>query len=162
MTHINPDGKAVGGPQPDLPLPLVHVYSQICEHFDAHLVGNRRGLEELRKTIERALDSPNGETVTWPEVFATDGEGYAIRVKVLPDDSRKQPMTYNVWDEYQPHYCDRGYSDDLNPPESHSIIFRKMADWLMGRYLIKTGDNYKIEPKHTTRMRNGLPPWEEK
>lgn len=39
--------------------------------------------------------------------------------------------------------------------------FQGMAEWLMGQYLIKTGDHYKIERKHTERMRNGLPPWQD-
>jgi hypothetical protein len=44
---------------------------------------------------------------------------------------------------------------------SRATILREMATWLMGRYLVKTGDQYKIESKHTRRMRDGLPPWEE-
>ena len=44
--------------------------------------------------------------------------------------------------------------------ESSAAIFREMAEWLMGRYLVKTGDHYKIEREHTAQMRNGLPPWE--
>lgn len=44
---------------------------------------------------------------------------------------------------------------------ARAAVFHKMADWLMGRYLVTTGDQYKIEPKHNALMRNGLPPWEE-
>ena len=40
-------------------------------------------------------------------------------------------------------------------PSAEEAIFRKLAAWLMGRYLVKTGDHYKIEKEHTQRMRNG-------
>ena len=46
-------------------------------------------------------------------------------------------------------------------PSAEETIFRKLANWLMGRYLVKTGDHYKIEKEHTQRMRNGLPPEED-
>lgn len=115
MTHINPDGKAVGGVQPNI-MRLLHIYSQPCEHFDARIVGNKAGLQILLQTIENALKCSD-EVRTSEELFATDGEGYDVVVRVLPDDDRKQPMVYNLWEEYPPHYCDRGYKDDTHPSE---------------------------------------------
>ncbi|KKK62223.1 hypothetical protein LCGC14_3006470 [marine sediment metagenome] len=116
MTHINPDGKAVGGTLPEI-LRYLHIYSQPCEHFDARIVGNRAALELLRDTIKQALKLPvdaDSWARTSEELFATDGEGYDVTVKLLPDDPDKKPMVYNPWDEYRPHYCDRGYDDDTH------------------------------------------------
>lgn len=101
MTHINPDGKAVGGPQPD-EMKLLHIYSQPCEHFEAQIVGNLAGLLELYDAIGVALNV-GGETHLADEVFATDGEGYDVIIKLFPNDWN-DPM----WKESPPHYCDRG------------------------------------------------------
>lgn len=120
MTHINPDGKAVGGPQPQVKR-LLHIYSQPCEHFEARVVGNCAGLEILKQTIEDALagkvkELGDGMTyaISSEEIFATDGEGYDVIVKVLPDSDKKIPMVDNVWERFPPHYCDRGYADDTH------------------------------------------------
>lgn len=89
-------------------LPFLHIYSQPCPHFSAGIVGNRTALEMLAEVIRVALTLKE-RAVILQEVYATDGEGYSVRVKVLPDDPRKQPTVYNIWDEYLPHYCD--YAD---------------------------------------------------
>ena len=119
MSHINPDKRFVGQSEKvDLAtLPWLHVYSQICEHFDARIVGNRKALEILKATIEEALKlsfDADSEARTSEEVFATDGEGYDVSVKLLPDDPGKIPMVDNLWERYEPHYCDRGYQDDTH------------------------------------------------
>lgn len=119
MSHINPDNKFVGVTEStDLTtLAWLHVYSQPCEHFDARIVGNRKSLELLKDTIDKALKLPidaDSWERTSEEVFATDGEGYDIAVKLLPDDPSKKPMVYNLWDNFEPHYCDRGYQDDIH------------------------------------------------
>lgn len=111
MTHINPDGKAVGGPQPDEML-LLHIYSQLFEHCEARIIGNDVGLRALRDTIIKALREGQAES---DELFASDGEGYQVEVIMMPDDW-KDPR----WDDprNRPHYCDRGYDDDTHrtPP----------------------------------------------
>ena len=105
MTHINPDGQAIGGTQPD-EMTLLHIYSQLFEHCEARIVGNKAGLQELVKTIEAALKC-SGEAISAEEVFATDGEGYDVEVVVMPNDWNDPK-----WKESPPHYCDRGYDDD--------------------------------------------------
>lgn len=110
MSHINPDKRFVGQTEiVDLAtLPWLHVYGQPCEHFSVSIVGNRKALELLKSTIEEALKLPvdaESEATTPEEVFATDGEGYDVVVKLLPDNPGKIPMLYNIWDEYEPHYC---------------------------------------------------------
>ena len=134
MNHINPDGKMVGtGQKVDMgELPFLHIYSQPCEHFPAQIIGNRKALEILKVTIERALTMPvDADTITisgfsndgytvpviaaeQEEFFATDGEGYGIYIKLLPDSPEKIPMVENLWDRHPPHYCDRGYDDDTH------------------------------------------------
>lgn len=119
MSHINPDKRFVGNTQKtDLAtLPWLHIYSQPCEHFDARIVGNRKALEILGATIKQALNLPihvDHAVRSAEEVFATDGEGYDVEVKLLPDDPSKMPMVDNLWDRYPPHYCERGYVDDTH------------------------------------------------
>jgi len=109
VTHINPDGKAVGGSQPT-EMALLHIYSQPCEHFEARIVGNLAGLQELKGAIERVLTWRDRNEAKTNEVFATDGEGYQVIVIRFPDDW-KDPK----WNESPPHYCDRGYADDTHP-----------------------------------------------
>ena len=106
MTHINPD-KAVGGPQPD-EMRLLHIYSQPCEHFEARIVGNDSGLRVLRDAIIKALREGQASS---GELFASDGEGYQVEVTLMPDDWHDPK-----WDDpkYYPHYCDRGYADDVD------------------------------------------------
>lgn len=107
MQHINPDGKDLSGKKVDIStLPYLHVYSQAFEHCEARIVGNRKALEIVKETIERALTMPitpdemiTGYTIGKEEIFATDGEGYDIAVKLLPDNPEKQP-----WNRYTPYY----------------------------------------------------------
>jgi len=61
-------------------------------------------------TIEDALDYMPPESDNWneamtkEEVFATDGEGYSVRVILLPDSPEKKPLVDNLWDRYPPQY----------------------------------------------------------
>ena len=118
MSHINPDGRFVGRTDKveKASLPWLHIYSQPCEHFEARIVGNRKALQILGDTIHRAMELPIDADIAArsPEVFATDGEGYEVVVKLLPDNPTKVPMVDNLWDRYPPHYCDRGYEDDTH------------------------------------------------
>ena len=65
----------------------------------------------IKETIERALTMPitpddmiTGYTIGKENLWATDGEGYDIAVKLLPDNPTKHPMIDNIWDRYQPYY----------------------------------------------------------
>ncbi len=107
---IDPNGRAVGGPQP-VEMKLLHVYSQPCEHFEAQIVGNYTGLLELERTIHSVLKE-RLLSLTTGEVFATDGEGYQVIVHLFPDDWNDP-----AWVRSPPHYCDRGYEDDTHREE---------------------------------------------
>ena len=63
--------------------------------------------------LELPLDV-DSEIRTSEELFATDGEGYDVTVKLMPDDPSKKPMLDNLWDRYEPLYCNRGYQDDTH------------------------------------------------
>lgn len=64
--------------QPMLHAPLLHLYAQCTNHDDAHIVGTRTGLMLLRDAIDRAL--AHGSSGEARGVFASDGEGYDVRV----------------------------------------------------------------------------------
>lgn len=104
MIHINPDGKAVSGLRPK-EMAVLHIYSQTHEHSEAVIIGNSLGLRLLASAILDAIRKDKAKTEE--EVFATDGEGYDVVVKVLPDSWHDK-----AWKKYPPHYCDRGYNDD--------------------------------------------------
>jgi hypothetical protein len=96
---------------------LLHIYSQPYEHADARIVGSVSGLMALYDAIVKALGSTNGEAAT-PEadgcVFASDGEGYQVKIKVLPEEDYKDGKRTPEWAAYPPHYCNRGYDDDTH------------------------------------------------
>ena len=62
---------------------LLHIYAQEAWHDDAFIVGDRLGLEVLRKAITEALEV--GRASSGSDLFVTDGEGY--EVKIICDDS---------------------------------------------------------------------------
>lgn len=55
---------------------FLHVYGQYMWHDDALIKGTRSALLLLREAIDDALATSAGERT----VFATDGEGYAVKV----------------------------------------------------------------------------------
>lgn len=60
----------------------LHIYSQIAQHSDAYISGDREALLRLRKLIDLALqDSAEGMNF-----FTNDGEGYSTYVYCLPND----------------------------------------------------------------------------
>lgn len=72
MTTILPD-------QDDMGLGWMHVYGQQRPHAPAIIVANRKALEQLQQAIGAALASLEGEA----EVFASDGEGYRVQVRMV-------------------------------------------------------------------------------
>lgn len=63
--------------------PWMHVYPQYIWHSEATICGTRQGIEALRDALNAALDDPQGVTLA-SGFFASDGEGYALHVHVLP------------------------------------------------------------------------------
>lgn len=79
---------------------LLQIYPQYMEHNEARIVGNRSALEHLRDIINEALQKGAAETSDGPDcIWARDGEGYHVEVKVGPDD-------WDGWegDDYKPYY----------------------------------------------------------
>lgn len=62
--------------------PMIHLYSQAFEHDDAWIVGDFESLAALRDKIDSVL---NGDPPKNLNVFASDGEGYTLRVKLIGD-----------------------------------------------------------------------------
>lgn len=79
----------------------LHLFAQPQWHFEASIVGTRKGIEALRDALNRALDDADG--VASAEVFANDGEGYGVNVYVV---------TFAEMDRMQQPYTDR---DLFNP-----------------------------------------------
>lgn len=76
---------------------LLQLYTQPAWHEDAWIVGNRPGLEALVQAIQNALSSGEGAA----EVFAADGEGFTLRVRL--DNA---PMSSPSWMKRAMPYTD--------------------------------------------------------
>lgn len=74
---------------------LLHIYGQQWWHNDAHLVGTREALADLRDALTAALESGEPERV---EVFANDGEGYGAWA-ILVDEEQMGRMAVPYEDE---------------------------------------------------------------
>ena len=107
--------------------PTLHIYSQPYEHADARIVGNRAGLSRLALALSDAImgrrNTTTGSSSTQRDcVFASDGEGYEVKIIVMPDEvydvidapGGKRLKINPEWEKYPPHYCDRGYADDTH------------------------------------------------
>jgi hypothetical protein len=57
---------------------LVHVYGQTAFHDDVHIVGNYEGILKLYCALTEAIQTDQSRV----DVFASDGEGYTIKVKL--------------------------------------------------------------------------------
>ena len=91
---------------------ILNIHSQLSENSEARIVGNQAGLLELVQAINKALAN-SIDTATSEDdcIFASDGEGYVVEVKLLPDDWHDPAWAAPI---HQPHYCDRGYLDDTH------------------------------------------------
>lgn len=64
-------------PVPTFHISLLHMYSQDQWHDNAYIVGNRYGLEELKKAVEQALkDDCGSPKIGTANVMVSDGEGF--------------------------------------------------------------------------------------
>jgi hypothetical protein len=76
--------------------PMLHIYGQAGFHDDVWVVGDREALTLLADAVNRALAVGRATT---PDVFCSDGEGYAACVRVMqPDDAdwRHLAMPYTA------------------------------------------------------------------
>jgi len=88
---------------------LLHIYAQEAWHDDAFIVGDRLGLEVLRKAITEALEVGRA---SGPDLFVTDGEGYAV--KIICEDSGWQE---EFWCSLSLPYTDELAKDDRQDRE---------------------------------------------
>lgn len=75
---------------------FVNLHGQPFPHEQGKIIGNPMGLVILRDAIQMALDERKSVEV---ELFASDGEGYTLRIEVVPNESLHST---NV----QPQYTD--------------------------------------------------------
>jgi hypothetical protein len=75
---------------------------------DLFITGNRKGLETLKKAIEKALEN-NGRTIDSDELMETDGYSYVACVKMHDGD-----LLDETWMNLPLHYED---GESLTPEE---------------------------------------------
>ena len=78
-------------------------------HDDARIIGNVAGLTELRDTINNALMNKRAaRTQESDPLFASDGEGYSVRVECHDDDWGMKAPKDSYWNKPKsnPRYTD--------------------------------------------------------
>jgi hypothetical protein len=88
---------------------LLHVYAQEIWHGDAWIVGNTVGLTKLRDSLNQALAYGVGRLDT----FATDGEGYSLRI-LLENSEWGAADPGSAWNRMQLPYIE-DYAKDQRP-----------------------------------------------
>ena len=83
--------------QPESRSGVLHIYGQYCWHGQAAIVGNRKELEELRSTIDKALESGGAVSEV---LYSNDGEGYHIGVLRLGDGDDSSCLAAQYTAEY--------------------------------------------------------------
>lgn len=87
---------------------ILNIYGQESWHTNARIVGNKEGLLELRDTINNALQSGKAMTLQSYPLFASDGEGYSVRVECHEDVWGLAGPTDSYWnsEESNPQYIE--------------------------------------------------------
>lgn len=83
----------------------LHIYSPLCSHDHAFIVGNREALEALRDAIEDALEI--GQNTGAITASTADGEGFELKVY------REEENTY--WDKALLPYTDQSFPSSEKP-----------------------------------------------
>src|SRR5690625_4592809 len=95
----------------------LHIYAQTCWHDDAYIAGTRKGLEDLRDAISRALSG----RPSIMQAFTGDGEGYDVYVFEASSDYMGTRLMMPYTDE---HALD-GRSNVYHPA---SIAYGRVED----------------------------------
>lgn len=75
--------------------PTLHLYSPEAHHCDAIIAGDETSLRKLKDAIETLLES--GPQSTSMEAFTSDGEGYSLKVVVIPPhELNNMPLPYTA------------------------------------------------------------------
>ena len=86
---------------------LLNIYGQPYWHADARIIGNREGLIELRRAIDRAVSGlPVPGISATKLLFASDGEGYTVTVECHDDKWGTASGENSFWntEASQPEY----------------------------------------------------------
>ncbi|MDD4984997.1 MAG: hypothetical protein PHQ43_04290 [Dehalococcoidales bacterium] len=89
---------------------ILNIYGQEAWHTEAKIIGNREGLLQLRATIDKALQEGKATTPDDPSagspLFASDGEGYEVRVEMHNDGWGLKGGKDSFWnkEESEPQY----------------------------------------------------------
>jgi len=98
-------------PPEERKMKILNIYGQEAWHTEARIVGNKEGLEQLRNTIDKALQE--GKATTEADVkdgktalFASDGEGYSVLVECHGDEWGCYASKDSFWnkEESNPQY----------------------------------------------------------
>jgi len=96
---------------------ILNIYGEAYYHCEARIIGNREGLLQLKNTIDKALQSGKATTETDvvdnngdTALFASDGEGYEVKVEMHNDD----------WGCYAPK--DSYWNKEESNPEYTSLL----------------------------------------
>lgn len=79
----------------------MHIYGRGAHHDDAYILGDRTALRMLRDAIDQALEKGHAATES---LFPSDGEGYAVRVR-LHDHDFTSPEWRIVAKDYEVDYA---------------------------------------------------------
>ncbi len=77
-------------------LGLCNIYAQQTHHFEAFILGNKKGLIELRNAIDRALET--GSSVA--HLFQSDYEGDETYIALVDDEQRFEKLITPYVEEY--------------------------------------------------------------
>ncbi|GLJ01878.1 hypothetical protein [Bacillus sp. YKCMOAS1] len=77
-------------------LGLCNIYAQQTHHFEAFILGNRKGLLELRNAIDKALETGCSTSTLFP----SDYEGYDVYVALVEEEQRFKKLTTPYVEEY--------------------------------------------------------------
>lgn len=85
--------------------PVVHIWQQLMWHCNGYIIGNKEGLLKLKEAIDKAINSGKSEA----ETFASDGEGYNIKVICIEDEETE--------------YLAVSYTDEVAQEKSEKAVY---------------------------------------
>lgn len=85
---------------------VIHLFSPELHHAEQGIIGNREGLKALIQTIQKALNDDKADD----PFFVSDGEGFNLFVKCLPDNRLNKAAL-----PYKEDYCREERKDAIWP-----------------------------------------------
>ncbi|MES9716611.1 hypothetical protein [Bacillus safensis] len=77
-------------------LEMCNIYAQETHHMEALILGNRKGLLELRNAIDKALET--GSSVA--HLYPSDFEGYETCIALVDDEKQFKKLITPYVEEY--------------------------------------------------------------